>query len=213
MSGPDIVKLFRAGSAGRARLPIIMLSADATPAAKQQSIDAGADEFVTKPVTAPLLLGAIERVMQGIEARSQAKWIGEASETPSRSAPVMVDPERISSLRRIARGDEIFLAKYLSAAFAEIEKAISDLRQAVAMHDVEAARDAMHIIEGTGSSIGAVALVANCKSARGFVHVRNDPDSAAAIAELSSVYALTKSAVKATIHDYAAHSRTRSTGA
>ena len=67
MSGPDVVKLFRAGSIGAEKLPILMLSADATAAAKRDSIDAGADEFLTKPVLASTLLAAIERLMAGAD--------------------------------------------------------------------------------------------------------------------------------------------------
>src|SRR4029453_9714143 len=69
MSGPDVVKLYRASSIGTVKLPIMILSADATPAAKQESIEAGADEFLTKPVTAATLLATIERLVAGMQAR------------------------------------------------------------------------------------------------------------------------------------------------
>jgi len=199
MSGPDVIKLFRASSIGARKLPIIILSADATPAAKQQSLEAGADEFLTKPVSASTLFAAIERVTAGHAARDAqgTDAAKHALDTPQ----VLVDPDRIAALRRIARGDGKFLDKYIVAAFAEIEKAISDLRVAAARGDTRGARDAIHIIEGTGGSIGAVALVANCKSIRNYLAVPRDPDCAAALAELSTTYALTKSAVQATLHD------------
>ena len=63
MSGPDVIKLYRAASVGAKRLPMMILSADATPAAKQESVDAGADEFLTKPVRSDALLAAIDRVV------------------------------------------------------------------------------------------------------------------------------------------------------
>ena len=198
MSGPDVIKLYRASSIGARKLPIIILSADATPAAKQQSLEAGADEFLTKPVSAAMLLNAIERVVAGYIARPST-GLRQASERDD--APhMLVDPERIAALRRIARGDAKFLDKYVTAAFAEIEKAISDLRIAASQGDTRIARDAIHVIEGTGGSIGAVALVANCKSIRNYLAVPRDPDCAAALAELSTTYALTKSAVLAQLH-------------
>ena len=202
MSGPDVIKLFRAGSIGGAKLPIIILSADATPAAKQESLDAGADEFVTKPVTSAALLGTIERVIAGSVARvdpdAQAR---REAKSDSPAAPVLVDTDRIQALRRIARGDAKFLDKYVAAAFGELEQAISDLRIAAKQGNTRVARDALHIIEGTGGSIGAVALVANCKSMRSYLVVPQDPDCAGALAELSTTYALTKSTVQATLHE------------
>src|SRR4030095_10559357 len=178
------------------------LSADATPAAKQQSLDAGADEFVTKPVTSAALLGTIERVMAGSAARidPEAQARREAM-SGSPAAPVLVDTDRIHALRRLARGDAKFLDKYVAAAFGELEQAISELRVAAKQGNTRVARDALHIIEGTGGSIGAVALVANCKSMRSYLVVPQDPDCAGALAELSTTYALTKSTVQATLHE------------
>ena len=96
MSGPDVVKLYRASSVGDEKLPIIILSADATPAAKQESIEAGADEFLIKPVTSASLLAAISRVIAGAESRE----IGQApaTETQASSAAPTNTPRPQSSL-------------------------------------------------------------------------------------------------------------------
>ncbi len=200
MSGPDVTKLFRAASVGGAKLPIVILSADATPAARQESLQAGADEFVTKPVSAATLLATIERVIAGAAVRPEAA-APKPVEEKAAAAPALVDPERVAALRRIARGDAKFLDKYVAAAFGEIEQAISDLRTAATEGNARAARDALHIIEGTGGSIGATARVANCNSMRNYLGVPRDPDCAAALAELSTTYALTKSTVQASLHE------------
>jgi two-component system sensor histidine kinase RpfC len=201
MSGPDVVKLFRASSVGADKLPIIILSADATASAKRESLEAGADDFLTKPIGAAELLKSIERVVAGVAQRDIALEAQRESESPQ-AAPALtfVDAERIHALRRIARGDAKFLDQYTSAAFTELEQAISDLRLASASGDERAARDALHIIEGTGASIGASALVANCKSVRNYFAVPNDPERGGALAEISTTYTLTKSTVLASLH-------------
>ncbi len=213
MSGPDVIKLFRASSIGANQLPIMILSADATPLAKQESLDAGADEYVTKPVTMAMLLATIERMMVGAAARGDQRTksrsagspepvsprIGSLSPEPAQSS-MLVDTDRIAAVRRIARGDAKFLDTYVNAAFSELEQAIVDLRLAVRKKDTRAARDSLHIIEGTGASVGAVALVANCKSLREYIDVPDDPDRASALAELSTTYTLTKSTVLASLH-------------
>jgi two-component system sensor histidine kinase RpfC len=201
MTGPDVVKLFRAGSVGAPKLPVLMLSADATPAARQESLGAGADEFLTKPVTAAGLLAAIERMVAGGAARvdGTARPPAAASAVTLGAGSTLVDLERVHSLRGIASGDAAFLSRYLTAAFDEIERAIDDLCIAAKAGQERAARDALHIIEGTGASIGGVALTTSCRAMRG--RLVQDGDLGGALAEFRGTYALTKSAVLATMRE------------
>ena len=202
MSGPDVVKLYRAGSVGGDKLPILILSADATSAAKRESLEAGADEFLTKPVVASSLLAAIERLVAGVGARLEPTGRSDQEEpTSSPAKSPMVDPERIQALRRIARGDAKFLDRYISAAFSELEQAISSLRVAADTGNSRAARDQLHIIEGTAASIGGVAVVANCKTLRISLDQDHGADRSRSLAQLSTAYALTKSTVLASLHE------------
>ena len=140
--------------------------------------------------------------MAGNVARSETPVRAARDDAPTTATlTALVDTDRIHALHRIARGEEKFLDTYVNAAFEELEQAIVDLRKATNAMDVRAARDALHIIEGTGASIGAVALVANCKSMRGYLSVPDDPDRAGALAELSTTYMLTKSTVLASLHE------------
>jgi two-component system sensor histidine kinase RpfC len=201
MSGPDVIKLYRAASVGAKRLPMIILSADATPAARQESVEAGADDFLTKPVRSEALLAAINRVV-GLADAKVPHLLGSADQpTTATQFKPLVDNEQLQSLRRISRGDENFLRQYTSAAFGDLERAIADLRRATSCNNASGARGALHIIEGTAASLGAVSLVRSCKSMRAYLSVPNDPDYAAAVAELSTTLALTKSAVVALLHE------------
>lgn len=202
MSGPDIVTLFRAGSVGASELPIVILSADATPAARDDSLAAGANEYLTKPVSSAVLLATIQRLMASADGTRQH----EAAAQPTyeavpqmQAASNLVDFERIHAVRDIARSDSKFLETYLTAAFSELGTAISQLRDAVGRRDVRAARDALHIIEGTGASVGAVGLVTNCRAMRQRLAQEDGGDFQAAIAELSTSYALSKSTILATL--------------
>ncbi|MFO1323831.1 MAG: ATP-binding protein [Burkholderiales bacterium] len=222
MSGPDVIKMYRAGETGTGgKLPIIVLSADATPAAQQESLEAGANDYLTKPVTADNLLSAIERIMVGARARKRAVSIDGAVARAARNephvapapvllreagrhqagGPVLVDIERIEALRRIANNDSGFLDQYVAAAFADLESAIKELLGAVAGSDIRAARDALHKIDGTSASIGAVALAQSAKNMRQYLSASPDSDVAAAVAEVTTTCALTKSAVASLVRE------------
>jgi two-component system sensor histidine kinase RpfC len=206
ISGPDVVKLFRAASIGKSRLPIIILSADATAVAKKESLDAGADEFLAKPIAASTLFAALDRVVASGPPRLIAGEGSGFEATPKETSPSqLLDVDQLQSLRRIARNDLGFLNQYVLAAFGDVEHAISDLRGAIAGDKVRDARAALHIIEGTGGSIGATALVANCRSMRKHLAIRCHAESGAALATLSTTYAITKSALVAQLHDIGRH--------
>ena len=57
MGGIEAVQAIRLlGDASRGRMPVVLLSADVTPEAKRESLEAGADLFLGKPVEAARLL-------------------------------------------------------------------------------------------------------------------------------------------------------------
>jgi len=215
MSGEEVVKMYRMGEVGSGkRVPVVILSADATSAAREGSLAAGADEFLTKPVMAGDLLAAIDRLMAGVAGRGNAGAAGgsDLSVGPSKEtrrpvdreglAPGLVDIDRIDALRRIASDDRAFLQRYVGAAFDDLEAAIRELHGAIGAQDAQSCRDALHKIDGTASSLGADALLRSAKSMRGLV-VENvaAPKIGDALAELSTLCALTKSTLAASLQD------------
>ncbi len=225
ISGPDVIKLYRAGEIGTGkRLPLVILSADATPIAQQDSLDAGANDYLTKPVTSAGLLAAIERVMAGAHTRQAPPGSEPATSPPALvavvpsplaivaaepaspmrrepSSTVLVDADRIEALRRIANRDRSFLQRYTAATFDDLDAAVAELGQAVAAGNMNVARSALHKIDGTSASIGATALAASARSMRNYLSAAPDSDAAAALAELATTTALTKSAVSALLQD------------
>src|SRR6185436_12661442 len=56
LSGVETVQAIRLTAGARERLPVVILSADVTPEAKRESLEAGADAFLSKPIEAARLL-------------------------------------------------------------------------------------------------------------------------------------------------------------
>jgi CheY-like chemotaxis protein len=66
--GTDVARLYRLMHGHAADLPIIMFSANATPEARQESLDAGANAFLAKPIQIDMFLGTLDRLVQQFHA-------------------------------------------------------------------------------------------------------------------------------------------------
>jgi PAS domain S-box-containing protein len=74
MDGLDAVREIRRleAAAGQARIPIVMLTANARPEHVRASQEAGADLHLEKPITSATLLAAIQRAFEVVEAEDHA---------------------------------------------------------------------------------------------------------------------------------------------
>lgn len=85
LSGPDLqARLAELGSP----LPIIFVSGHGDVATTVQTIKAGAEDFLTKPVAGPVLLASIERAVARYESeRAQQEWLQGARTLLDRLTP------------------------------------------------------------------------------------------------------------------------------
>ena len=65
MQGDEVLSLLRADPITR-DIPVVMVSADATPRQIERLMDAGARDYLTKPLDIKKLLAVIEDTLQGI---------------------------------------------------------------------------------------------------------------------------------------------------
>jgi HPt (histidine-containing phosphotransfer) domain-containing protein len=198
------------------------LSADATSAAREESIAAGASDFLTKPVTAQVLLTAINRLVGGQNSPGedsetvppiravQSEANGRKSSTaeefelqqPSAShvpAGVIIDADRLQSLRRMANYDQRFLERYVTAALSDLEQAVAELRIAIPTGNAALARSALHNIDGTAATVGAAAVAVSAQRLRKSIIDDRTSDAQQALAELESNMTLTRLAIRGSI--------------
>jgi DNA-binding response OmpR family regulator len=78
-----------------ARIPIVAMTAHAMDEHRRQCLDAGMDDFVSKPFHSDLLAKVIERRLSAIPWRPPARNPGtaRAEEDPDRDGPEMVAHE------------------------------------------------------------------------------------------------------------------------
>jgi two-component system sensor histidine kinase RpfC len=165
--GTDVARLYRLMHGHAADLPIIMFSANATPEARQESLDAGANAFLAKPIQIDMFLGTLDRLVQKFHAihppliklknmsHSNAVLLTRANE-PILNMQALGDLEHVSK-------DRIFLDDLIVEFIYENKKSLIFLEKAMLAGNQEKVKDIVHSIKGSALSIGAVALKMMCR--------------------------------------------------
>ena len=139
---------------GRARLPILALTAHALPADRQKCLAAGMDDYLVKPYGIETLGTAIARWLMppGQEDRGTA-----ALPDGSASAPVdaAIDADRFAQVRAVM-GDA--MGALLDKVVQTLEEEWHLIRLAVEAGDLATLRELLHRLKNTAGDIGAMPL-------------------------------------------------------
>lgn len=142
-------------------IPIIVLTADATPQAKERSFDAGANAFLTKPINSRALLEQIAKLTVVGNVKNSITQKDRFSN--SGSASTLFNEETINELALLGGGEQFI--KILVTSFKEDgNKHIYLLKQTM-NDDFLGYRESLHAIKGSATELGANHLVELCLQA------------------------------------------------
>ncbi|MFI4988574.1 MAG: ATP-binding protein [Alphaproteobacteria bacterium] len=160
MSGAEATKLFRYANLGRPSLPIIGLTADATPSARQAAKDAGMDDCLTKPIEPKHLLATIDSLVEQKRAAAErAPHTGLGSNVvmhprASGDGLPVVDRRKLDDLRSLGSGPE-FVTSLIEDFIADGEDILRQLDKAAAERNTREFRELVHGLRGSAGYIGA----------------------------------------------------------
>jgi two-component system sensor histidine kinase RpfC len=155
------LRALRLTARGGERLPVIILSADATPVAKREALEAGADAFLHKPIEALRLLEEIQTLCpaSSVEARRAAPVVAPRAERPGEAVVVNVETlEHLSELGS-SRG---FVDKLIKVFLADNTTLLGRLEEALAARKYGEFRSLMHAAKGSSASMGTDRLTQLC---------------------------------------------------
>ncbi len=145
-------------------IPIIAMTAHAMEGDKQKCLDAGMNDYITKPVSLQALVQVLEKWLphttgspiEDNEARS-SEVHGSQKEKPEESIPVMWNREGF--LERLFN-DEVLVVKILEAFLADMPQRMQLLRTSLKAGDLAMAVNHAHAIKGAAANVGAEHLSA-----------------------------------------------------
>ena len=163
LDGIEATKLLRFERLGHpSRIPVLGLTADATPETKARCAEAGMDGCVTKPVEPAQLLQAITGVLPKPVPRPAAEVEELVRHPRFRPAPPALDMGTIGQLETL--GGRGFVAEVAADFLREGAEALRLVGDAAAAGDTAALRTNAHALGSIAANIGARALQAACSA-------------------------------------------------
>lgn len=161
-TGIEVVKELRFLESNK-KIPVIMLTADATPEAKEMSLNAGANCFLTKPVDARVLLEKVAVLTRHLRSKRKArrkKTFGSQSQSFEIRSSQWFDENILRELSKL--GDGLgFIQGLVKGFLKDGERHIADIITAE-NDDYPAYRESLHALKGSATELGATALVDVC---------------------------------------------------
>lgn len=163
LSGIEALQALRMVTRGSERVPVIMLSADATAEAKKEAFDAGADAFLTKPIEALRLLEEVQTVANRRQERRDhipvvapvAHTMSSIGEIPRVNAEVLAHLEELGS-------SPAFIRKLCSVFVTDSGAILERIDSAIAARRYDELRAQLHALKGSSASIGTERLTQLC---------------------------------------------------
>ncbi|CAM8657796.1 hybrid sensory histidine kinase BarA [Oxalobacteraceae bacterium] len=167
MTGMDVARVYRLMRGNMARAPIIMFSANVTTEARDESIEAGADEFLPKPIQVNSFLQTLQQLVTDFKMSGPPENRALLPKPKNklkllRPTEAVLDLQNLSDLENVSK-DPKFLDDLILEFISENRNLLRSLEIALSEVKIDEIKEILHTLKGSALSIGAVSLKMMCK--------------------------------------------------
>lgn len=187
MSGLEAIRIYRASYLKGTRMPVIILTANATLDAQKECEEAGIDAFLTKPINSTVLLKTITQLIK--QENSPSPFGGAVCHT---EVLQLLNEDALHQLNLLATGDSVFVETVCQGFFLEGEKMLQAMDRALKQEQYTSFRELAHSMKGSAGNVGADALSQICTKILQLSHADLLSFSAKLLIEAQSCFVETK---------------------
>ena len=150
---------------GRARVPIVALTASAQAGDREACLSAGMDDYLVKPVSSSRLSETLARHLSGPARRvpAPAPMVQPVVDPPAAAAapPLVYDAAVLASLPMVADGSHPGFVQKMQRMFADSNaRMLTDIDAALAAGDTQSLVRLLHSMKSASAQVGAMELSA-----------------------------------------------------
>jgi PAS domain S-box-containing protein len=152
LDGYAATRALRASEGDGRRTPVIAMTAAAIEGERERCLEAGMDDFLTKPVDAAALSSALTRwtVLPPSE-----DFVGDDERVLPPTAPIVgLDVERLDMLRDLDPGNTAYLDRAIGNFSVNSVAAVETIREHILAGDADKMRQASHKLAGSALNLG-----------------------------------------------------------
>jgi two-component system sensor histidine kinase RpfC len=159
IGGLEVVNIHRALSRQPLETPVIILTANATPEARQECERAHINAYLTKPVDALTLLDTVSRLTL-TPSKTDAPEL--AHPDTHQHASGFINENTLHHLALLGGNQEDFLRTVIYGFLSETDRLLEAMRFALSQQEYSKFKELAHILKGSSGNVGAEVLFTVC---------------------------------------------------
>jgi two-component system sensor histidine kinase RpfC len=164
MGGIDAAKMYQFLSLNSPRIPLVALTADATPETRKKCEEAKFDAYVTKPFESKKLLEVISKLAPKTSDRHENAHVHPLSDNQGGKSTLQEGPFDFAVFKDLVSlgANEDFIRNMTRLFLEGTEEKIEQMKQALRTRNSEEFRRLNHALKGSAGQIGAMSLSSVC---------------------------------------------------